>query len=143
MTEQENPPIQITEHDIQVANKLSEHCPICASAVEANVTHDSLIPVVCEACGTLYHKSCWGQGGGKCAVLGCDHTKYRVHGTKRTPTLKLSHNEIPQPVFNGRSAQRQTQRLKNEQRQQVEELRRPNSFWRRLWQWLLDQIKIG
>jgi hypothetical protein len=43
--------------------------------------------------------------------------------------------------LNGRLPSRSTKHLKDEQRRQVEQLRRP-SLLRRLWQWLLDQIKI-
>jgi hypothetical protein len=144
MAEQENPLIRITEDDIKEANQLSLHCPICAGAVEDNPQEDALTPVVCAECGTLYHKACWGQSGGKCAILGCDETKYYVHGRRVSPVLTISHKDIPRQLANGSrppTAPR-TKELKAEQARQVEQLRRPGLL-RRLFQWLLDQIKIG
>lgn len=143
MDEQENPLIQITDDDIKEANRLSLHCPICASAVENNPENQALIPVVCAECGTLYHKACWEQSGGKCAILGCDHNKYYIYGRNVEPTLTIKYTDLPVPSANGRrGGSRQTKRLKDEQRRQVERMRRPG-LWRRLWQWLLDQIRIG
>ena len=141
MDEQELPFIQITSDDIQEANRLSLHCPICANPVENNVADRDLIPVECAACGTLYHKTCWIQSGGKCAVLGCNHDKFGVYGENLTPVLKIKYTDL-QPSLNGRYPNRRTKQLKEEQRRQVEQLRRP-SLLRRLFQWLLDQIKIG
>ena len=140
MDEQEYPLIQITDEDIQQANQLSLHCPICAGAVEKNLTEPALTPVVCTQCKTLYHRACWEQSGGKCAVLGCGHTKYYVHGTDVRPTLTIKYTDLPQPSLNGHSARRNKQ-LKAEQKRQVEQLRRPG-FWQKVWQWLLDQIKF-
>jgi hypothetical protein len=144
MAEQELPSITITENDVQEANQLSLHCPICANPVENYVTTADLQPVVCRQCGTLYHKACWQQGGGKCAVLGCGHTEYRVYGTQLRPILKVDYKDIPKQPVNGRprTPSPSTKQLKDEQRRQVEQLRRP-SLLQRLWQWLLDQIKIG
>lgn len=141
MTEQELPPISISEDDIKEANQLSLHCPICANPVENNVSRADLHPVVCLQCGTLYHKACWEQAGGKCAVLGCDHTEYRLYGTQMRPVLKVDYKDI-KSAANGRGPSRTTKQLKHEQRRQVERLRRPGLL-QRLWQWLLDQIKIG
>lgn len=141
MTEQELPPISISEADINEANQLSLHCPICANPVENNVNETDLQPVVCLQCGTLYHKTCWEQGGGKCAVLGCGHTEYRAYGTQMRPVLKVDYKDI-KPSVNGRGPSPSTKQLKHEQQRQVERLRRPGLF-QRLWQWLLDQIKIG
>jgi hypothetical protein len=115
---------------------------MCASAVENNVADASLRPVFCANCRTLYHQACWEQSGGKCAILGCDHDKYIVYGTPTRPVLVIKRADLPQPSPNGRRGTRQTKQLKAEQRRQVERLRRP-SLLRRLWQWLLDQIKIG
>jgi hypothetical protein len=142
MEEQELPLIQITQDDIAEANRLSLHCPMCAGAVENHVDDEALRPVFCASCKTLYHKACWEQGGGKCAILGCDHDKYIVHGTYRKPILTISKADLPVPSPNGRKPGRRTRRLKEQQRRQVEQLRRP-SLLRRLWQWLLDQITIG
>ncbi len=141
MDEQEMPSLTITNSDIQAANQLSLHCPICANPVEKFVEERELLPVVCAKCGTLYHKVCWEQGGGKCAVLGCGHDKFKVYGTPTSPVLSIKYTDLPRPSANGRSSQ-QTKRLKEEQRRQVEELRRP-SLLARLFKWLLDQIKIG
>jgi hypothetical protein len=142
MEAQEQPLIQITADDIVEANRLSLHCPMCASAVEDHVTDEALRPVICANCRTLYHKACWEQGGGKCAILGCDHDKYIVYGSSNRPVLVIERADLPQPSPNGRRPARRTKRLKAEQRRQVEQLRRP-SLLRRLWQWLLDQIRIA
>ena len=142
--EQELPPITITTDDIREANQLSLHCPICANPVENYVQEADLQAVVCAKCGTLYHKSCWQLGGNKCAILGCNHEKYYVHGVRVSPVLSIKHSDLAPavPTRNGsRSAERNKQ-LKHEQRRQVERMRRPG-IWQRLWQWLLDQIKIG
>lgn len=135
------PPLTITNSDIQAANQLSLHCPICANPVEKFVEERELLPVVCAKCGTLYHKVCWEQGGGKCAVLGCGHDKFKIYGTPASPVLSIKYTDLPRPSVNGRSSQ-QTKRLKEEQRREIEELRRP-SLLQRLFKWLLDQIKIG
>lgn len=144
MQEQELPPIEITDDDISEANRLSLHCPICAGAVENNVRERSLTPVVCTKCGTLYHKACWEQSGGKCAILGCECTEYYVYGRNRDPALTITYSDLPAPSANGRgpAVSPQTKRLKAEQAREVERLREPG-FWQRLWQWLLDQIRIG
>ncbi len=140
MDEQELPSIQITDNDIQEANQLSLHCPICAGPVENNVTDADLTPVVCTNCGTLYHKACWQQNGGSCAVLGCDNKSFRLHGQDTSPALKINYSDIRTPSANGSS--RRTKQLKDQQRREVEQLRQP-SLLRRLFQWLLDQIKVG
>ncbi len=142
MDEQELPLIQITDEDITEANQLSLHCPICASAVEGNLDGDEIKPVVCAQCGTLYHKVCWEQSGGKCAVLGCGHDKYFVHGRNLGPAIKVNYSDIPAPSENGRTASTRTRRLKYEQKRQIEQINRPG-LWQRFWQWLLNQIKIG
>lgn len=146
MDEQELPPISITFDDINEANQLSLHCPICANPVENNVDDVDLRPVVCTKCGTLYHKACWEQFGGKCAVLGCGNDAFRLYGIQSGPILRVKYDDLPQPAPNGRTptppTSRQTKQLKDEQRRQVEQLRRP-SLLQRLWKWLLDQIKIG
>lgn len=142
MNEQEYPLIQISLDDVNEANRLSLHCPICANPVENGVTDSALTPVICTGCHTLYHKACWQQSGGKCAILGCDTKKYVVHGQQKLPVLKIKYTDLPTPSVNGRSARTRNKRLKEQQRRQVRQLRRP-SLLQRLWQWLLDQIKIG
>ncbi len=141
MDEQELPFIQITTDDISEANSLSLNCPICASAVEANTGVEALIPVICAKCGTLYHRACWQQGGGKCAILGCGHDKYKVHGLDERPILTIKYTDI-KSTPNG-AVSNQTKRLKEQQKREVEELRRPGSLLRRFFQWLLNQIRIG
>ncbi len=141
MDEQELPFIQITGSDIDEANRLSLHCPICANPVEKYVGESELTPIVCAGCDTLYHLACWQQIGGKCAVLGCGHEKYHLFGEDLTPLLTIKYTDL-QPSLNGRGGSHRTKRLKDEQRRQVEQLRRPGLL-RRLFQWLLDQIKIG
>lgn len=142
MEVQEQPSIQITDDDVAEANRLSLHCPLCAGAVENHASDDALQPVFCANCKTLYHKACWEQGGGKCAILGCDHDKYIVYGSMRKPLLTISKADLLQPSPNGRKPSRRAKQLKEQQRRQVEQLRRP-SLLRQLWRWLLDQIRIG
>jgi hypothetical protein len=142
MEEQELPPIRISADDISEANRLSLHCPICAGAVENNMGEAAMRPVVCSKCGTLYHRACWEQSGGKCAILGCECTEYYVYGRNRDPALTISYSDLPSPSRNGRGPTAKTKRLKAQQAREVERLRRPG-FWQRLWQWLLDQIQIG
>ncbi|MCZ7671029.1 MAG: hypothetical protein M5U34_29720 [Chloroflexi bacterium] len=101
MEEKELPPIQITDDDISKANRLSLHCPICASAVENNVTDRSVRPVVCVKCGTLYHQTCWEQSGGKCAILGCECTENYLYGRNRDPALTITYSDLPSPSVNG------------------------------------------
>lgn len=135
--------IRITNDDISQANQLSLQCPICGSAVENHVHARDLVPVVCDQCGTLYHKTCWEQSGNKCAVLGCNHNKFHVYGQETGPVLQVNYTDLPTPSINGRGPSgRESRRLKEEQRRQVEQMRRPG-FWARFWQWLLDQIRVG
>jgi Prokaryotic RING finger family 1 len=145
MDEQENPFLRITENDIVEANQLSLHCPICASAVEKNVDGEALRPIVCASCGTLYHKICWEQSGGKCAILGCGHDAYHLYGRDMGPALKLNYEDIAHPSSNGRGGDalgRRERRLKEAQKRQVEAMNNP-SLLQRFFKWLLDQIKIG
>lgn len=140
MDEQELPPITITNNDIQAANQLSLHCPICANPVEKFVDDRNLQPVVCAKCGTLYHKTCWQQSGGKCAVLGCGHDKFNIYGTETSAVLSIKYSDLPRPSANGRS---RNKRLKEQQKREVEQLRRRGIWLERLFRWILDQIKIG
>ena len=121
-------PIQITETDIAEANRLSLSCPICAGAVEKNVEDVSLTPVVCLQCGTLYHKACWEQHSGKCAVLGCEHKEARPYGTDVAPRLTINYSDLPKhvpsrPSYNGR-----TKQLKELEKQR----QRESGFWNTL-----------
>jgi hypothetical protein len=138
MIEQENAPIRITDQDIAEANQLSLHCPICAGPVEAHAEEPALEPVVCTKCGTLYHRACWEQNGGKCAVLGCDHTEARRHGVNLGPVLKIQASDVPSDAQVDRM---QRQRLKSAeksgQRQVASKPAPPPSFWARLYQRIL------
>ena len=91
---EENDVLRITEDDIKEANQLSHSCPICASSVENYVTVAELAPVMCSKCGTLYHKACWQQNGGKCAILGCAHNEYRLYG-REDAAITIGRSEIP------------------------------------------------
>lgn len=134
--------IRITDNDISQANQLSLHCPICGSAVENHVDGRDLVPVVCDNCGTLYHKTCWEQSGNRCAVLGCNHGSFHVYGQNTGPVLKVKYTDLPTPSVNGRGpGTRESRRLKEEQRRRVQELQRPGLL-ARFWRWLLDQIRI-
>ncbi len=140
MDEHEQSPIRITEHDISEANQLSLSCPICGNAVENNTDGAALVPVVCDKCGTLYHRACWEGSGGKCAVLGCGSDKFHVFGQNTGPVLKVRYTDLPTPSTNGRvSPSAQTRRLKEEQRRQVQRM----TLFQRFWKWLLDQIRIN
>ncbi|MFW6042652.1 MAG: RING finger protein [Chloroflexota bacterium] len=135
--------IRITAEDIDEANRLSLHCPICASAVERHTRNAEMAPVYCSECETLYHLACWEQNGTRCAVLGCHSETYRrVEDVDLGPVLTIERSEIPREAprtvvsANGRN-----KRLKkNEQRMQREMKRR--HFWRDLWESLLRAIKI-
>lgn len=140
MDVQENPLIRITDNDISEANRLSLSCPICGNAVENHTDGEALVPVVCDKCGTLYHRACWEQSGGKCAVLGCGSVKFHIHGMDMGPVLKVKYTDLPAHSANGRpSTSAQTRRLKEEQRRQVQNM----TLFQRFWRWLLNQIKIN
>ncbi len=138
MEEHENPFLRITEHDISEANQLSLSCPICGNAVENHTDGAALVPVVCDKCGTLYHRACWERSGGKCAVLGCGSDKFHIYGKNTKPVLKVKYTDLPAPSANG-APSAQTRRLKEEQRRQVQRM----TLFQRFWKWLLDQIKIN
>jgi len=113
--------IHITDEDIAEANRLSHSCPICAGSVEKNVETGAQSPVVCSRCQTLYHKACWDQNGGKCAILGCGHKENYPYGTELGPRLVISYSDIPKrapaaPSPNGRfkELKRQQRRLQKE-----------------------------
>ena len=140
MEEHENPFLRISEHDISEANQLSLSCPICGNAVENHTDGAALVPVVCDKCGTLYHRACWEQSGGKCAVLGCGSDKFHIYGLDTRPVLKVKYTDLPAPPVNGRTGpSAQTRRLKEEQRRQVQRM----TLFQRFWKWLLDQIKVN
>lgn len=135
--------IRITPEDVSEANQLSLHCPICASAVEQHTSREEMVAVFCTACETLYHRACWDQNGGKCAVLGCAGTTYRRYGVVDLgPVLTVRRGDIPREApatyvpSNGR-----TRRLKEDERRLQRELKR-RSFFRDLWRGLLRAIKL-
>lgn len=134
----ENEPITISLDDVSAANQLSLHCPICANPVENHVGEAVLRPVLCKNCGTLYHKACWEQSGGKCAILGCGSKEYRPYGSPEGPVMKISYADLPQEP-RGMSEARQ-KRLKAEERRRAQE-----QTWARIASWfrqLLRAIKI-
>jgi hypothetical protein len=137
----ENEPIEITDEDIAEANRLSLSCPICASAVEKNISNDSLKPVICANCQTLYHRTCWEQNGGKCATLGCGHEESYPYGTELGPRLTISYSDLPKHVPkptvspNGRSKELKAR----EKRLQKEAMR--SEFWRNLYDRILRAFK--
>ncbi len=140
MDAREEPFMRITDNDISEANRLSLSCPICGNAVENHTDGPALVPVVCDKCGTLYHRACWEQSGGKCAVLGCGSDKFHVYGKNTKPVLKVKYTDLPAPSVNGGTGpSAQTRRLKEEQKRQVERM----TLFQRFWRWLLDQIKIN
>lgn len=138
MDEIENPKLTITTEDITQANQLSLACPICANPVEKYVTEAALMPVVCEDCGTLYHKVCWEQGGGQCAMIGCDCKRCRPYNQSNEPTLIIGHNEIGR----GRTkASPENKRLKEQEKRLRDDVR-GRSFIRMMFDWLLRRIRI-
>lgn len=141
----ENGVLKITEHDVTEANQLSLHCPICAGPVERNVEQAELMPVVCAACGTLYHRACWAQNGGKCAILGCSHTESRTFGSE-VSTLRIDMSDIPSEA----QVKRRNERLKRAERakQRKQDNREPadpqsSGFWNSLFGRILRSIGFG
>ena len=135
----ENEPLTISNEDIAQANQLSLNCPICASAVEKNMDGAALTPVICRKCSTLYHKACWEQSGGKCAILGCGHQEYLVYGQDLGPVMRITYSDLPadrlRPVSNGYE-----KRLKAEEKRRQQD--RQRSFWADLFKRLLRAIRI-
>ncbi len=140
MDEEELPLIEITFDDIEEANQLSQHCPICAGPVLRYEREPALQPVLCGECGTLYHRACWQQGGGKCAVLGCDHTEHVVYGQEQGEILQIKYTDLSQRS-SSKTASSRTKELKHEQRRRVQQMETPG-FWQKVWAWLVNQIKI-
>ncbi|MCA9979868.1 MAG: hypothetical protein KDD89_03530 [Anaerolineales bacterium] len=141
MEEREMPPITITGDDIRDANMLSLHCPICGSPVENYVEQPELVAVECVDCETLYHKTCWEQAGGKCAMIGCASTSYRLHAQDTAPVLTIDNRDLRhvQPVLNG--SPRENKRLKEQERELRDEVYGKGIF-RRFFEWLLNQIRL-
>jgi hypothetical protein len=129
MEEQENPKLTITIDDIQEANQLSHSCPICTSPVENYVSDPALVAVICDKCGTLYHKVCWEQGGGVCAMIGCDSRRYKLYAQNNNPALSIRPGEITvapnapaNRSGNSRSERLNNRRLKEQERQMYDEI---------------------
>jgi hypothetical protein len=134
----ENQPIHISQEDILQANQLSLHCPICASAVENNVDGAALQPVLCTKCGTLYHRACWDQSGGRCAILGCGSAEYRVYGQDLGPVMVITHADLPR-IGRQLPTDAQQKRLKAAERQRQRET---GSFWSQLFERILRAIRL-
>lgn len=135
--------IHITLEDVREANRLSLNCPICAAAVERNVGNPEMRAVYCTSCETLYHRACWEQNGGDCAVLGCESKSYRRHGAvDMEPVLTIKQSDIPRVApAPASSPNGKTRRLKANERRLQREMKRRN-FWRDLWHSLLRAIKV-
>ena len=86
--------IRITFDDVEEANQLSLSCPICVGPVENHASQRGEQPVVCADCGTLYHRACWQQAGGKCGILGCSSTKIRPYGAQEE-VMTISISDVP------------------------------------------------
>jgi hypothetical protein len=128
--------ITITTEDINEANQLSLHCPICVGPVERNVAEDDRRPVVCTRCDTLYHRACWEQNGGKCAILGCGHGECRPYGTQGH-VLKITASDIPSDADVAREQRarlKQTERARQIQRQSGRQVEKSKGFWQRLFE---------
>lgn len=86
--------LRITTNDITEANQLSTQCPICAGPVERYPENPDLTPVGCGECETMYHRLCWQNSGGQCAVLGCNHTTCQPIGEVAGDILTLNSSDM-------------------------------------------------
>jgi hypothetical protein len=134
-------PIRVTPEDVAEANRLSLSCPICAGAVERSADEAALAPVYCTKCQTLYHRTCWDQNGGRCAVLGCDHREARAYGSELGPRLKISYSDISRHPPQPRSVDGRTRRLKEEEKRRRRETA-SRDFWGELWRRLRRAIGL-
>jgi hypothetical protein len=141
MEEREMPPITITGDDIRDANMLSLNCPICGSPVENYVEQPELVAVECVDCGTLYHKTCWEQAGGKCAMIGCVSTSYRLHAQDTAPILTIGRDDLRHVPPGQNGAPRENKRIKEQERRMRDEVYGRGIF-RRFFDWLLNQIRL-
>ena len=135
MEAQENPFIRITVDDVDEANQLSLHCPICANPVERYTSDPNLSPVECIGCGALYHKTCREQVGGSCAMIGCEEKRHRPFGELVAPEITLNKRDFP-----GDSRQLNKELKREEQLRRRRELQ--TSLLSRFFSWLLRQIRI-
>ena len=104
--------LRITDSDVEEANQLSLACPICVGAVENGAGSHDREPVVCDDCDTLYHRACWDQNGGKCAILGCSSTQVHPYGVT-ADLIRISIGDVPSDL----EVNRQTKRLKSVERE--------------------------
>ena len=128
--EDENDLLRITIDDIDSANQLSLACPICAGPVENSPEAVEMTPVICVDCDTLYHRTCWDQNGGKCAILGCTSTTVRSYGVE-IETLTISMGDVPSEA----EVSRKNKGLKRAERERMQrtgqqvQSPRSNGFW--------------
>jgi hypothetical protein len=133
----EGEPIRITSEDVDEANRLSLGCPICASAVEDNVTTQALTPVVCAKCQTLYHRTCWEQNGGKCATLGCGHTESYPYGTEIGPRLRIRYSDLPKHAPQAPTSPNGRFKELKEQQKRLQDQAKGREFWKGLYSRIL------
>ena len=138
MDEQEGEFLRITADDINEANKLSLHCPICASPVYRDESNAEMAPVECVDCEAIYHKACWEMAGGTCAIIGCDCKKCRPFGTGVSQPVALNMNDVPR--INAAPNAPNNNRYKAQERQMQREMQ--GGLFRRFFEWLLRQIRI-
>ena len=130
--EDETELLRITEDDVVEANQLSLACPICAGPVENGATERELAPVVCVECNTLYHHVCWGNNGGKCAILGCNSVQCQPYGVQE-PMLTINLDEVPSTVEVSKRNQRLKRIEQGRRRTQPQSQPTPQpGFWRRV-----------
>jgi len=138
MAEIEGEPIKITLEDIEEASQLSLACPMCAGPVYREFNDPAMAPVECAQCETIYHRACWDQVGGKCAMVGCDCTRVKAYDNVQTAaTVSVQ----PTDIRVGRGPEI-TEELKRQQQRMRREFE-SGSLLGRFMRWLWDQIKIG
>ena len=142
MAEIEGEPIKITLEDIEQANQLSHACPMCAGPVFRSYDDPAMAPVECASCETVYHRACWQQAGGKCAMVGCDSQRVRAIDNVPAPTGAVTI----QPNLPNEPRRERGPEITEELKRQQERMRREfESNWllRRFLRWLWRQIRIG
>lgn len=139
MEEQQGEFLRITIDDINEANKLSLHCPICASPVYRDEPNAQMTPYECTDCEAIYHKACWEMAGGKCAIIGCDCKKARPYGSSAPqPATPINMKNVA--GGRGDKGPEPYNRYKAQERQMQREMQ--GGLFRRLFEWLLRQIRI-
>lgn len=132
----EGEPIKITIDDIDQADKLSDACPICVGSVHRAYEHRELKPVECAACETVYHKACWDQAGGKCAMIGCESTRVRAYDSQSAGGVVINQTDFRE---RGPAVTEDLKRQQQEMRRQLES----GSLLGRFLRWLIRQIRVG